>query len=135
MEKFIKFLCRRYRRRNRRNCALFNQYFAAFTRLSKISSPDIFHQHSRLFFHRIFVHFFTDKFTINENLRFAVMVGLLGAFTTFSTFELEIFALIREKFFMTAFIYFFLSVSIRIYRCFRAAFGWRNSFNFKTQQK
>ncbi len=55
---------------------------------------------------------FADKFTGSENLRLAVMVGMLGAFTTFSTFELEIFALVRERFFATAFLYLFLSVLI-----------------------
>ena len=55
---------------------------------------------------------FADKLTISENIRLAIMVGLLGAFTTFSTFELEVFALIRERFFVTAFIYLLLSVSV-----------------------
>ena len=50
-----------------------------------------------------------DKLAINENLRVAIIVGFLGAFTTFSTFELEIFNLIRERHFTTAFTYFFLS--------------------------
>ena len=53
---------------------------------------------------------FTGKFEANENLRLALIVGFLGAFTTFSTFELEIFELVREKHFATAFLYLFLSV-------------------------
>lgn len=55
---------------------------------------------------------FTDKFTINDNLRLAVMVGFLGAFTTFSTFELEIWELINENHLPTAFLYLFLSVCV-----------------------
>ena len=55
---------------------------------------------------------FTDKLTAGENLRLAITVGFLGAFTTFSTFELEIFELIRERFFVTAFLYFSSSVLI-----------------------
>ena len=53
---------------------------------------------------------FTDKFAINDNLRLAIIVGFLGAFTTFSTFELEIWELIKENQFPTAFLYLFLSV-------------------------
>jgi len=55
---------------------------------------------------------FADKLQINENLRFAVMVGFLGAYTTFSTFELEIWELIKESHFVTAFLYLFLSVAV-----------------------
>ena len=54
----------------------------------------------------------SDKISINENLRFAIMIGFLGAFTTFSTFELEIFELVREKLFFTAFSYLFLSLFV-----------------------
>ena len=53
---------------------------------------------------------FTDKYAENENLRLALTVGLLGAFTTFSTFEMEIYELIRERFFVTAFVYLSLSI-------------------------
>ena len=55
---------------------------------------------------------FTDKLVSGENLRLAMTVGFLGAFTTFSTFELEIFELVRERYFTTAFLYLLLSVSI-----------------------
>src|SRR5580765_8662889 len=54
----------------------------------------------------------TDKIQVNDNLRMAVIVGFLGAFTTFSTFEMEIFGLVREREFVTGFIYFFLSVFV-----------------------
>lgn len=53
---------------------------------------------------------FTAKFQEYENLRLAVIVGFLGAYTTFSTFELEIFDLLNEREFLTAFGYFFASV-------------------------
>jgi CrcB protein len=53
-----------------------------------------------------------DKFAVNENLRIAIIVGFLGAFTTFSTFEHEIFSLIHDRNFTTAFAYLFLSVFI-----------------------
>lgn len=55
---------------------------------------------------------FTNKFGTSENLRLAVIVGFLGAFTTFSTFEMEIFELGREKYFLTAVLYLFLSVAL-----------------------
>jgi CrcB protein len=55
---------------------------------------------------------FTDRFQINDNLRYGVMVGFLGAYTTFSTFELEIWGLIKENQFLTAFLYLFLSVFV-----------------------
>ena len=55
---------------------------------------------------------FSDKLPVNENLRLAIMVGFLGAFTTFSTFELEIWSLIREDQFFTAFFYLFSSVLV-----------------------
>lgn len=40
---------------------------------------------------------FSDKWTANEHLKVAVMIGFLGAFTTFSTFELEIWQLVEEQ--------------------------------------
>jgi CrcB protein len=55
---------------------------------------------------------FTDKWSVGENLRLAVMIGFLGAFTTFSTYELEIWQLIKESQYVTAFAYLFLSVLV-----------------------
>lgn len=54
----------------------------------------------------------TDKIQVNENLRMAVIVGFLGAFTTFSTFEAEIWGLIKEGSFAAASAYLFLSVFV-----------------------
>lgn len=55
---------------------------------------------------------FTEKYTENELLRLALTAGFLGAFTTFSTFELEIFELICERLFLMAFAYLFSSVLV-----------------------
>lgn len=56
--------------------------------------------------------FLTDKLVVGENLRLAIIVGFLGAFTTFSTFELEIWNLLKENQYLTAFLYLFLSVAV-----------------------
>jgi fluoride exporter len=53
-----------------------------------------------------------DKMAVNENIRLAVIVGFLGAFTTFSTFEMEMFGLMRERQLVVAFLYLFLSVLV-----------------------
>ena len=53
----------------------------------------------------------TDKFEVGDNLRMAVIVGFLGAFTTFSTFEMEIYGLAKEREFGIALLYTLLSVA------------------------
>ena len=55
---------------------------------------------------------FADKLIVSENVRMGVIVGFLGAFTTFSTFEIELYGLVREKQLSIAFLYLFLSVVI-----------------------
>lgn len=59
-----------------------------------------------------FLILLTDKITVGDNLRMAIMVGFLGAFTTFSTFELEIFSLVKDRNFAVAFAYLLLSVAV-----------------------
>ncbi len=55
---------------------------------------------------------FSDRVVVSENVRMALIVGFLGAFTTFSTFEIEIYGLVRERHFTMAFLYLFLSVFV-----------------------
>lgn len=52
----------------------------------------------------------TDRVPVNDNLRLAVIVGFLGAFTTFSTFEIEIYELTKERYFATVLLYLLGSV-------------------------
>lgn len=53
-----------------------------------------------------------DRFEANESLRMILIVGFLGAFTTFSAFEMEIYELVRSRELITAFLYLFLSIFI-----------------------
>ncbi len=59
-----------------------------------------------------FLILLTDKITVGENLRLAIIIGFLGAFTTFSTFEIELFGLVKDRSFVSAFVYLFLSVAV-----------------------
>lgn len=51
-----------------------------------------------------------DRFGSDEPLRLLIIVGFLGAFTTFSAFEMELFSLIRDGDYVTGLLYLLLSV-------------------------
>ena len=55
---------------------------------------------------------FVDKQEINPALKFALTVGFCGGLTTFSTFSLEIFEMLKNAQFLNAFCYVLLSVII-----------------------
>ena len=59
-----------------------------------------------------FLILLTDRFDPPDFLRMAIMVGFLGAFTTFSTFEMEIYGLIKEGETVSALAYLFLSIGV-----------------------
>ena len=88
------------------NVSLLQNYFKPFP------LPTFFINITGSFLIGFLLMLFSDKLEGYENLRFAVIVGFLGAYTTFSTFELEIWSLIKENQFVTAFVYLFLSVLV-----------------------
>ncbi len=59
-----------------------------------------------------FLIVFTDRFETSEALRLAIIVGFVGAFTTFSTFEMETYGLLKEGETITALAYLLLSVIV-----------------------
>lgn len=78
----------------------------------KFPFPTFFINVSGSFLIGFFLILLTDKWEVSDHLRMAIIVGFLGAFTTFSTFEMEIYGLIKERQLVTAFLYLFLSVAI-----------------------
>jgi CrcB protein len=59
------------------------------------------------------------KFPLSQEIRVLLTVGILGSFTTFSTFSLDAVQLIQSGDFISAIIYVFASIAI----CIGALFG------------
>jgi len=80
--------------------------------LEKFPLPTFFINVSGSFFIGFLLILLTDRIQTNDNLRMAIMVGFLGAYTTFSTFEAELWGLLKENQVTLALGYLVLSVVI-----------------------
>ena len=61
------------------------------------------------FFIGLFISLF-DRGIINENIRVCITIGLLGGFTTFSTFSMDMFNLINKSLYLQTACYILISV-------------------------
>ena len=59
-----------------------------------------------------------ERITVSEEVRFAILVGVLGGFTTFSTFSFETLNLIQQGNFISAMGNVLVSVSLCLFACF-----------------
>lgn len=78
----------------------------------KFPLPTFFINVSGSFLIGFLLYLLTDKMEVNDGVRMAVIVGFLGAFTTFSTFEMEIYGLIKDGSLGLSAVYLISSVAV-----------------------
>jgi fluoride exporter len=67
-----------------------------------------------------------ERLTISPELRTGILTGFLGGYTTFSTFEMEIFLLLEQGAPIKAILYLLLSVGLGFAAAFGGAYIARN---------
>ena len=67
-----------------------------------------------------------ERLTVSPELRTGILTGFLGGYTTFSTFEMEIFLLLEEGANAKAVLYAVLSVGLGFLAAFFGAYVARN---------
>ena len=67
-----------------------------------------------------------ERLTISPELRTGILTGFLGGYTTFSTFEMEIYLLVEEGANAKAILYLVLSVGLGFLAAFFGAYVARN---------
>ena len=72
--------------------------------------------------------YFLQKIANQELLKYFFTIGLLGSFTTFSTFSLDIFKLIEEKQILISINYIFASIFLSVFAVFLGYYLCKNVF-------
>lgn len=67
------------------------------------------------FFLGFFITIAEGKFIVSPQMRSFIAIGLLGAFTTFSTFSFETLVLLQEELYVSAFLNILISVIVGLF--------------------
>jgi CrcB protein len=70
-----------------------------------------------------------DRFAVSPNIRMFIFIGILGGYTTFSTFSLETFNLMRDGEYRIALMNVFFSVILSIVAVFLGYFASKTLLN------